>query len=270
MAQLSSRRGLTELEQIQVCNEILGDNVVGECSSDEENSDEEDYTQLLHQTTHEISESEHESDGDCHIEGQQGGVSTTFLWRDIATFANSRKKFCDVCGPQLDISSDVGIVDVFEKLFDLSLVQDIVEETNKCAQQQIDKCAAPFTFCSRIRKGKDVTVDEMYFVLALFMLMEIVEKPTQRSYYSKNCLLFTSFLPETLSLERLELIIRFLHFNENSVLNEYIGPAKLFKIYPVIEQRNHKFRQLYLPKQNIVIDESLEKGKTLKMVCGVF
>jgi hypothetical protein len=67
------RRGLTELEQIQVLNEILDDNVVGEYSSDEE-----DYTQLLHQTTHEIGDSEHESDGDCRIEGQQGGVSATF------------------------------------------------------------------------------------------------------------------------------------------------------------------------------------------------
>jgi hypothetical protein len=147
-------------------------------------------------------------------------VSITFLWRDIATFSSSREKFCDVCGPQFDISSDMGIVDVFEKLVDLSLVQHIVEDTNKYAQQQMAKRAAPFTFCSRIRKWKGVTVDEMHVVLALFMLMEIVQKPTQRSYYSKNCLLFTSFLPKTLSLERLELIIRFLHFNNISALNE--------------------------------------------------
>jgi hypothetical protein len=39
MAGLSSRRGLTELELIQVLNEILDDNVVGEYSSVEE-----DYT----------------------------------------------------------------------------------------------------------------------------------------------------------------------------------------------------------------------------------
>jgi hypothetical protein len=71
MAGPSSRHRPTELEQIQVLNEILDDNIVREYSSDE------DYTQLLHQTTHEISDSEHERDGDCHIKGQQGGVSTT-------------------------------------------------------------------------------------------------------------------------------------------------------------------------------------------------
>jgi hypothetical protein len=97
--------------------------------------------------------------------------------------------------------------------------------------------------------------------------MGIVQKPTHRPYYSKNRLLFTSFLNETLSPERLELII-FLHFNDNSALSDYIGRDTLFKIYPVIEQLNHKFRQLYLLKQNIVIDESLEKRRNAKD--GVF
>jgi hypothetical protein len=44
-------------------------------------------------------------------------------------------------------------------------------------------------------------VEEMYVVLAVFMLIGIVQKPTCSSYYSKNCLLFIPFI-----LERLELI----------------------------------------------------------------
>jgi hypothetical protein len=40
-------------------------------------------------------------------------------------------------------------------------------------------------------------VDEMYIVSAFFMLMGILQKPTQRSYYSKNRLLFTPFFSET-------------------------------------------------------------------------
>jgi hypothetical protein len=108
MAGPSLRHGLTEFEQIQVLNEILDDNVLGEYSSDEE-----DYMQLLHQATHEISDSEDESEGGHHIGGQQGGVSTTFLWHDITTFTGSREKLCDVCGPQFNISNDMGFVDVF-------------------------------------------------------------------------------------------------------------------------------------------------------------
>jgi hypothetical protein len=93
------------------------------------------------------------------------------------------------------------------------------------------------------------------------MLTGIVQKPTLRSYYTKNRLLFTPFFPETLPLERLEALTRFMHFSDNSKQNEYQGSPKLFKIYPVIQHLNNKFQNLYLPNQNIAIDESLTLWK---------
>jgi hypothetical protein len=36
-----------------------------------------------------------------------------------------------------------------------------------------------------MRDRKPVTTDEMYVVLDLFMLMEIIQKPTQRSCFQK-------------------------------------------------------------------------------------
>jgi hypothetical protein len=59
-----------------------------------------------------------------------------------------------------------------------------------------------------------MALDEIYAVLPLFMLMGILQKPTQRSTYSNNCLLYTLSFPETLSLEGLELT-RSLHFSNN-------------------------------------------------------
>jgi hypothetical protein len=141
-------------------------------------------------------------------------------------------------------------------LFDIALVQLIVDETNKYAQQEILKSIQPLTFPSRIRMWEDVTVDEMYVVLALFMLIRIVQKPTLRSYYAKNHLLFTPYFPETLLLQRLELIIRYMHFADKSQQNEYQGASKLFKMFPFIRHRNNKFQTLYLSKQNIAVDES--------------
>jgi hypothetical protein len=107
-------------------------------------------------------------------------------------------------------------VSTFENIFDNDLVQHIVDETNKYAQQEIAKSVRPLTFRSRIRKWEDVTVHEMYVVLALIMLTGIVRKPTLRSYYAKNRLLFTPFFPETFPLERLEAITRFMHFADHS------------------------------------------------------
>jgi hypothetical protein len=112
-------------------------------------------------------------------------------------------------------------------------MQHIVDEINKHAQQKITS-VMPFTFYSRIRKWQGVTVGKMYGISALFTLMRILQKPTQMSYYSKNCLIFTPFFSQAVPLERLEFTVRFLHFIDNSTENEYQVPARLFKIYPVV------------------------------------
>ena len=48
-----------------------------------------------------------------------------------------------------------------------------------------------------------------------------------------------------------------MHFNNNDNIGTYQGPSKLFKIYPVLSHLNTKFQSLYLPGQNIAIDQSL-------------
>jgi hypothetical protein len=55
--------------------------------------------------------------------------------------------------------------------------------------------------------------------------------------------------------------MKFMHFSDNSKQNEYQGPPKLFKMYPVIRHLNNKIQNLYIPKQNIVIDKSLTPWK---------
>jgi hypothetical protein len=66
---------------------------------------------------------------------------------------------------------------------------------------------------------------------------------------------------ETLPLERLELIVWYLHFFDNSTVNEYQGPAKIFKIYPILQHLNKELRNLYLQDQDIAIEESLTVWK---------
>ena len=60
-----------------------------------------------------------------------------------------------------------------------------------------------------------MTKDEMYVVLALFMLMGIIQKPTLSSYFSKNCILETSIFGSIISMDRFESICNFMHFNKN-------------------------------------------------------
>jgi len=91
--------------------------------------------------------------------------------------------------------------------------------------------------------------------------MGIVQKPTARSYFLKRRVISTLGFADVISRERFELICKFLHFIDNESLPTYQGPPILFRIYPVICHLNMKFQTLYLPNQNIVIDESLTLWK---------
>jgi len=97
----------------------------------------------------------------------------------------------------------------------------------------------------------------MYVVLALFMLMGIIEKPTLCSYFSKNYILATPIFGSIISMDRVESICNFMLFNNNDHIGTYQRPSKLIKIYPVLSHLNTKFQSLYLHEQNIAIDESL-------------
>jgi hypothetical protein len=126
----------------------------------------------------------------------------------IYSFPISRETFCDVYVPQFD-TAELDVLSVFENIFDIALVQIIVDETDKYAQQEISKSIKPLMFCSKIRMWEDVTVDKMYMVLALFMLIGIVQKPTLLSLIVQRtaCCSLRFF---SRPLERLELIIRFM------------------------------------------------------------
>jgi len=126
--------------------------------------------------------------------------------------------------------------------FDDELMELIVRETNTYAAQKI-QARSFIPLRSRMRDWKPVTnKDEMYVVLALFILMGIIQEPTLRSYFSKNCILATPIFGSIISMDRFELICNFMHFNNNDNIGTYQGPSKLFKIYPVLSRLNtHPF-----------------------------
>jgi hypothetical protein len=106
-----------------------------------------------------------------------------------------------------------------------------------------------------------VTEGEIYIVLGLFMLMGIIQKPTLRTYFTTKRLISTSGFRDIITRERLEVICKFLHFTDHESISNFEGPEKLFKIFPVISHLNNKFQELYLPNQDISIDESLTLWK---------
>ena len=56
--------------------------------------------------------------------------------------------------------------------------------------------------------------------------------------------------------ERFLLLSKFIHFNDNES-NQGDLPAKLFKLWPILEYLKSKFASVYLPVQDVSVDESL-------------
>jgi len=252
---VSSRKCLLEDEIEQ---SLLGEHTASDqssCSDDDDSSGTNDLI-VVEVTDSECSDSESDDVQCATASSSPTASSATFMWEDMTKYVGQREHFVDNWGPQNEAQNETHCAKVFKMFFVDQLVELIVRETNTYAAQKIQ--ARSFILLrSRMRDWKPVTKDEMYVVLALFMLMGIIQKPTLRSYYTKKFILATLIFGSITSMNRFESICNFMNFNNNDHVGTYQGPIILFKIYPVLSHLNTKFHSVYLPGQNIAIDESL-------------
>jgi hypothetical protein len=80
-----------------------------------------------------------------------------------------------------------------------------------------------------------------------FQANRLVQKPTLRSYSSRNSVLATPVFGSVISMDWFKPICKFMHFNNNDNKNTYVGPPKLFKIYPAMSYLSRKFQTLCIP-----------------------
>jgi hypothetical protein len=102
------------------------------------------------------------------------------------------------------------VLEVSELVFDQHIIDHTVAKTNRyteyCTQSTVLKHR------SHMRSWQPVTSDEIYVVLGIIMLMGIVQKPMLKSYFSRNAFVETLVFPQTMTHDRYELIMKFLHF----------------------------------------------------------
>jgi hypothetical protein len=99
-----------------------------------------------------------------------------FVWEEVDNRKGQRKNCMDSVGAEDAAKDGTEIVDIFELFFNSELVDTVVEETSRYAEQ--------FLFGHKLsrssaRAWKPMT-GEIYIVLGLFMLVGIIQKPTLR------------------------------------------------------------------------------------------
>ena len=110
------------------------------------------------------------------------------------------------------------------------------------------------------------TVTENGHFLALHFLTEIVQKSLIRQYWSTDPLLQTSVFYQVINRSRFEKILQFLNFADNSNYDATdLGRDKLFKVRDILDFLVDCFKTVYIPSENISINEKLllYKGRLL-------
>nr|CAH7752477.1 unnamed protein product [Callosobruchus chinensis] len=160
---------------------------------------------------------------------------------------------CDYGIKAPDISSD-NILEIFELYVDQGLTDLIVEETNGYANQFIIHNHENIKPRSRVRAWTQTDTAEIKTFLGLLMLQSVCVKPSYELYFSRRESIETPFFSKVMTERRFALLCKFLHFSNN---NENAPQDKLFKVRPVLDHLKKKFMEVYVPEQNISIDESL-------------
>ena len=138
----------------------------------------------------------------------------------MTNYVRQREQFLDNYGPQNEAQNETHCAKVLKMFFDDQLVELIVHKTNTYAAQKI-QARSFIPLYSRMWYWKPVIKDEMYVVLAFFMLMGIIQKPILHSYFSKNYILVTPIFGSIISMDRFESICNFTHFNNNNHVGTY-------------------------------------------------
>lgn len=114
--------------------------------------------------------------------------------------------FTEPNGPTMTLPNNP--LDTFFLLFTPTIIQHIVQETNRYAEQ----CLA--------NSGKEwaTNVTEMKAYLGFCILMGIVQEPEIRDYWSQSDLLHYSPIASRISRRRFEEISRYFHLVDNTSL----------------------------------------------------
>ena len=137
--------------------------------------------------------------------------------------------------------------DFFAYFFDESLVEHIVQETNRYAKQvliSMTTVGKKLSARSPIKRWVDTTVPEMYKFIAVNLLMGHIQRGSLDSYWSTEEIeevpIFGRMMPKC----RFLLLLKMIHFNNN----EFQTPNdRQHKIYPLLVTMLRRFQDAYIP-----------------------
>ncbi|XP_069165952.1 piggyBac transposable element-derived protein 4-like [Procambarus clarkii] len=148
-------------------------------------------------------------------------------------------------------NEDMPEIDYFMAYFDQPFMDHLVAETNQYALELTDSGILP---ASRLTRWKDTTIEEMYVILALTMMMRHADKHVIQDFWNKDSLIPTPLFYKDMSRDRFLLLLRCLNFENNAKEDRH---DRLWKVRKIFSELKGKFRDYFVPAQSVLTDESL-------------
>ncbi|XP_039620849.1 piggyBac transposable element-derived protein 4-like isoform X2 [Polypterus senegalus] len=220
------------------------------------NSNSDLGSELMNQSSDIDMDSDSESDS-CSVDSDPPSFSDARVWcrLDATVDHPAPSRFPFTGNPGLKVSVGHDYLDYLRLFIDDRLMEQIVNETNRYADQCQKSHGKPF---ARPNRWYPVTADDMWVFFGLLILQGILGKPVQRWYWSTNRLLQTPIFSEVMSECRFSLIMKYLHFTNNEDYDEANHPApRLFKLWEIYQAIVKNMQKVYVPERDVSIHESL-------------
>lgn len=223
-----------------------------------DNSDEDrDYVVSSDQSSSSDEDNENNVPQTVHIE--EAGTSM-----DSNTGPGADEEWCDIEEeppmfdflPQkvgLNIQGELTVEYLVNLFFSENFLNIVAQQTNLYANQEIQK--TPVTRSSRKKRWVETNANEMRVFLGTLLHMGPCTFPTIEHYWSQNIMYKMPFWGQVISRNRFQLLLRFLHFADNSL--NATTEDRLFKIRPVLNHFNKLMQEQYVPNKHLCIDESM-------------
>ncbi|GBM40530.1 PiggyBac transposable element-derived protein 4 [Araneus ventricosus] len=170
------------------------------------NSESEEDNLIETSSEDELSSSEDES------EDESLEIARNWCGVDVSVLTPAPPKFPFTGNPGIKVSlrqSDDPL-DYFCLFFDDEVISFIAKETNSFAEEHFSNL--DLTPSTRALQWKDVSSEELKRFISLLILQGIVQKPTEKWFWSKRPILCTPFFGNVMNEKRYSLIMKFLHF----------------------------------------------------------
>ncbi|KAJ8729506.1 hypothetical protein PYW08_001087 [Mythimna loreyi] len=191
-------------------------------------------------------------DGQDEVLFAGGEISPCFEWLPMDNHRGEREQFLpQETGPVVASKDAYG---AFRQYWDDDVLSHIVTETNRYGQWLAG------SYVSFRRDWYDTNIHELLVLFSFWMMLGIIRMPSTKSCFTLNPLLQTNIFRKMFSRRRYEILCRALHFNNNSN-RPTDNSDPLFSFGPILDHLNSRFKEAYVPSQNICIDESLTLWK---------